>query len=84
MADTPMVQQSKTLPFVFCGRRFLATEIDLIHDVVSDFRSLSLSEGERSETELPVRLRLEADSSRHPCCERFGPTPKVAGDQLAV
>jgi hypothetical protein len=41
MTDTPLLQQSKILPFVFCGRSLLVTDIELICNVVSDFRRLS-------------------------------------------
>lgn len=67
MADTLMVQQSKTLPFVFCGRSFLATEIELIRDVVSDFRSLSLTEIARTICELLEWKRPNGRLKNHEC-----------------
>jgi hypothetical protein len=67
MADTPMVQQSRHLPFVFCGRRFLATEIELICDVVSDFRSLSLTEIARTICELLEWKRPNGRLKNHEC-----------------
>ena len=67
MADTPMVQQSRTLPFVFCGRNFSATEIELIHDVVSDFRSLSLTELARTICELLEWKRPNGRLKNHEC-----------------
>ncbi|HYN24166.1 MAG TPA: DUF4338 domain-containing protein [Pyrinomonadaceae bacterium] len=67
MADTPMVQQSKTLSFVFCGRPFLATEIELIHNVVSDFRSLSLTELARTICELLEWKRPNGRLKNHEC-----------------
>ncbi len=67
MADTLMVQQSKPPPFVFCGRNFLATEIKLIHDVVSDFRSLSLTELARTICELLEWKRPNGRLKNHEC-----------------
>jgi hypothetical protein len=67
MPDTPMVQQSKTLPFVFSGRCFLGSEIDLIHDVVSDFRSLSLTEIARTICELLEWKRPNGRLKNHEC-----------------
>jgi hypothetical protein len=67
MADTPMVQQSKTLPFVFYGRSFLATEIELIRDVVSDFRSLTLTEISRTICELLEWKRPNGRLKNHEC-----------------
>jgi len=67
MADTLMVQQSKPPPFVFCGRNFLATEIQLIHDVVSDFRSLSLTELARTICELLEWKRPNGRLKNHEC-----------------
>jgi hypothetical protein len=67
MADTPMVQQSTTLPFAFCGRSFLATEIELIRDVVSDFRSLSLTEIARTICELLEWKRPNGRLKNHEC-----------------
>jgi hypothetical protein len=67
MADTPMVQQSKTLPLVFCGRSFLATEIELIRDVVSDFRTLSLTEIARTICELLEWKRPNGRLKNHEC-----------------
>ena len=62
-----MVQQSKTLPFVFCGRSFLATEIELIRDVVSDFRNLSLTEIARTVCELLEWKRPNGRLKNHEC-----------------
>ncbi|MCA1604780.1 MAG: DUF4338 domain-containing protein, partial [Acidobacteria bacterium] len=62
-----MVQQSKTLPFVFCGRSFLATELELICDVVSDFRSLSLTEIARTICELLEWKRPNGRLKNHEC-----------------
>jgi hypothetical protein len=67
MADTPMVQQSKTLPIVFCGRSFVATEIELIHDVVSDFPSLCLTEIARTVCELLEWKRPNGRLKNHEC-----------------
>jgi hypothetical protein len=67
MADTPMVQQRTTLPFAFCGRSFLATEIELIRDVVSDFRSLSLTEIARTICELLEWKRPNGRLKNHEC-----------------
>jgi Domain of unknown function (DUF4338) len=67
MADTPMVLQSTTLPFAFCGRSFLATEIELIHDVVSNFRSLSLTELARTICELLEWKRPNGRLKNHEC-----------------
>jgi hypothetical protein len=67
MADTPMVQQSKTLPLVFCGRSFLATEIELIRDVVSDFPSLSRTEIARTICELLEWKRPNGRLKNHEC-----------------
>jgi len=67
MADTPTVQQSKTLPFVFCGRRFLPSEIQLIRDVVSDFRALSRTEIARTICELLEWKRPSGRLKNHEC-----------------
>src|SRR5258705_10190016 len=47
-----MVQKSKTVPVVFCGRNFSTAEIKLICEVVADFGSLSLTEIARTICEL--------------------------------
>jgi hypothetical protein len=62
-----MVQQSKTLSFVFCGRPFLATEIELIHNLVSDFGSLSLTELARTICELLEWKRPNGRLKNHEC-----------------
>ncbi len=67
MADTPIFQQSKTLSFVFCGRPFLATEIELIRNVASDFRSLSLTELARTICELLEWKRPNGRLKNHEC-----------------
>src|SRR6266508_6751809 len=67
MADTPMVQQSKTVPIVFCGQSFAATEIELIHDVVSDFPSLCLTEIARTVCELLEWKRPNGRLKNHEC-----------------
>jgi hypothetical protein len=39
VAEALMVQQGEAVAFVFCGREFLAAEIELIRSVASDFSS---------------------------------------------
>jgi hypothetical protein len=62
-----LLQQSKTPPFVFCGRRFLPTEIQLIRDVVSDCRALSLTEIARTICELLDWKRPSGRLKNHEC-----------------
>ncbi len=47
-----MALKNKTVPVAFCGRRFSATDLALIREVVSDFHSLSLTEIARTICEL--------------------------------
>ncbi len=47
-----MVEKSKTVSVVFCGRRFSAAEIELVCEVVADFGGLSLTEIARTICEL--------------------------------
>jgi hypothetical protein len=67
MTDPSLLQQSKTLLFVFCGRRFLVTDIELICSVVSDFRSLSLTEIARTICELLDWKRPNGRLKSHEC-----------------
>lgn len=67
MTGPSLLQQSKTLPFVFCGRRFLVTDIELICSVVSDFRSLSLTEIARTICELLEWKRPNGRLKNHEC-----------------
>jgi hypothetical protein len=67
MTDPPLLQHSKTVPFVFCGRRFLVTDIELICNVVSDFRSLSLTELARTICELLEWKRPNGRLKNHEC-----------------
>ena len=62
-----MVQPNKTLPFIFNGRRFLSTEIELIRDVVSDFPSLCLTEIARTVCELLEWKRPNGRLKNHEC-----------------
>lgn len=67
MANRSIVQQSTTLPFAFCGRSVLATEIELIRDVVLDFPSLSLTEIARTICELLEWKRPNGRLKNHEC-----------------
>src|SRR5260370_28514757 len=62
-----MVQKVKTVPVVFCGRRFSAAEIELIREVVSDFGSLSLTEIARTICELLEWKRPNGRLKNHEC-----------------
>jgi len=62
-----MSQQSSALPFVFCGRGFLAAEIELIRNVVSDFPTLSLTELARTVCELLEWKRPNGRLKNHEC-----------------
>src|ERR1700694_2781919 len=61
------MQPNNTLPFVFNGRRFWSTEIELIRNVVSDFRSLSLTEIARTICELLEWKRPNGRLKNHEC-----------------
>ena len=67
MTDATLAQQSKSLPIVFCGRCFVATEIDLIREVVADFRFLSLTEIARTVCELLEWKRPNGRLKNHEC-----------------
>ena len=67
MTEPLLLQHSKTLPFVFFGRRFLLTDIELISNVVSDFRSLSLTELARTICELLEWKRPNGRLKNHEC-----------------
>src|SRR5260370_27825790 len=62
-----MVQKVKTVPVAFCGRRFSATELELIREVVSDFHSLSLTEMARTICELLEWKRPNGRLKNHEC-----------------
>lgn len=62
-----MIQQSKVRPFVFCGRRFLPTEIELMRALTSDFRALSLTEIARTICELLEWKRPNGRLKNHEC-----------------
>lgn len=62
-----MIQQSKGLPFVFCGRRFLPTEIEFMRELTSDFRALSLTEIARTICELLEWKRPNGRLKNHEC-----------------
>jgi hypothetical protein len=67
MTDITLLQQSKTPPFVFCGRPSLPTEIQLIRDVVSDCHALSLTEISRTICELLDWKRPNGRLKNHEC-----------------
>jgi hypothetical protein len=62
-----MVQKSNTVPLAFCGRHFSAAEIELICEVVSDFRALSLTEIGRTICELLEWKRPNGRLKNHEC-----------------
>jgi hypothetical protein len=62
-----MVQKSNTVPLAFCGRRLSAAEIELIREVVSDFRALSLTEIARTICELLEWKRPNGRLKNHEC-----------------
>ena len=62
-----MVQKSNTVPLAFCGRRFSAAEIELIREVVSDFRALSLTEIARTICEILDWKRPNGHLKNHEC-----------------
>src|SRR5437870_181048 len=62
-----MVQKSQTVPVVFCGRRFSAAELELIREVMSDFRALSLTEIARTICELLEWKRPNGRLKNHEC-----------------
>ena len=62
-----MVQKSITVPLAFCSRRFSAAELQLIREVVSDFRALSLTEIARTICELLEWKRPNGRLKNHEC-----------------
>jgi len=62
-----MIQESKTAPLVFFGRRFSTAEINLIHNLVADFPSLSLTELSRTICELLQWKRPNGRLKNHEC-----------------
>src|SRR5260370_1633339 len=62
-----MVQKVKTVPVVFCGRRFSAAEIELVREVVADFGRLSLTEMARTICELLEWKRPNGRLKNHEC-----------------
>jgi hypothetical protein len=60
-----MTEESK--PVVFCGRRFSTKEIELVCELVSDFRSLSLTEIARTVCELLEWKRPNGRLKNHEC-----------------
>src|SRR5260370_2351543 len=62
-----MVQKVKTVPVVFCGRRFSAVEIELVREVVADFGNLSVTEIARTICELLEWKRPNGRLKNHEC-----------------
>ncbi len=62
-----MVQKGKTVPVAFGGRRFSAAEIELVREVVADFRGLSLTEMARTICELLEWKRPNGRLKNHEC-----------------
>ncbi|MGH9881309.1 MAG: DUF4338 domain-containing protein, partial [Pyrinomonadaceae bacterium] len=62
-----MTQHSEICPIVFCGRRLLPMEIELIREVVADFNGLSLTEIARTICELLEWKRPNGRLKNHEC-----------------
>ena len=62
-----MAQRHHTQSVIFCGRSFLPVELDLIREVVADFRNLSLTEIARTICELLGWKRPNGRLKNHEC-----------------
>jgi len=62
-----MAEARHTQSLIFCGRSFLPVELDLISEVVADFRALSLTEIARTVCELLEWKRPNGRLKNHEC-----------------